>query len=252
MENGNYDIEEVKGYFKNYLFPYYLRNESDFILEQRIMGMKQRIMPLIFGMIAEIMLGVGIYLSQNPWDTLLDYFYFIWILFILSFLPTLLVFISDVNDISNYNKYKALIDYIDYKKALEPFLGKLKISTNRDIFTDRIDPIHLNEIYKIIHVISNFIKLTTWPLMKLQKVSIGLPNKVGNFFQEFSQREMIWLDSYMHDFRETLRIWIEIHVSELTSYQKKELDKKNEELFSMVSSRMSSHVENLEKVRVRL
>ena len=147
-------------------------------------------------------------------------------------------------------RFIQLRKYFSIKSHLPIFLEKFQKSVYKDTFTDWINPIEIDQIRENMENISSLMKLISWPLIEFRKIWVELPDEAKNVLERFILIENTWLNEYIEEFWKTLSLWIEIHTSEISEYQKQLLLSKNQKIFSLSSARLSSHIEDLEKVRV--
>ena len=145
-----------------------------------------------------------------------------------------------------------LLKFFHLKSSLIPFLEEFKKSVNKDIFTHWLKSLDIAHITQQMKNITSLVKIIAWPLIKFRNVWIYIPDKARNVLERFISIEVSWLSDYIRAFRETLSTWIEVHKAELSAYQKSELLSKDEEIYLLASSRLSSHIENIEKVKMQL
>lgn len=176
----------------------------------------------------------------------------IWFGTVVSFIIWWLAIKYFIKEIKKSRNFSQLQKYFSFKSPLVSFLVNFKKSINTDVFSEWINIVELNTIRVNMENITKVLSLITWPLIEFRKLWPQLPIEARDVLEKFIAIEVRWVNEYIREFREILTAWMEIHQWELSVYQKNELDSKNKEIFSLVSTRLTSHIEDIEKVRVHV
>ncbi len=248
MQNETYDIEKVKEYFLWYIFNWDVKDPKQFTDITWVIPRFH-----FFGWIIWIIVWT-LYGGFLFWIFYRDSIY-LPLFFLISSIYPLVIFYAVYKifrftlTISNYLRS---ITYFPLKSRLIPFLENFQKSVNKDLFTEWIDTVEIEDIQKSMGSISKLLSLVTWPLIAFRQIWSHLPGEARNILERFISIETRWISDYIREFRYTLSVWMEAHKAELSEYQRRELEAKNEAIYSLASSRLTSHMENLEKVSVRL
>lgn len=162
---------------------------------------------------------------------------------------------SFIISIINFRKtwrFRQIEKYFSLKSSLTPFLEKFEQSTKKDIFTEGVDAIEVDEIRQSMEHISALISLLSGPLIQFRRIGTSLPDEAKLVLEKFISLEMEWITETVKDFRISLSLWLGVHASELSAYEKEKLQSGNESLYSLSQSRLEAHREDIEKVMINL
>ena len=255
MQNESYDIEKVREYFLYYIYSemtqYVTRDQMNRITHEK------------YFIISEIIWGIllcGLFLGFFFWLSIVVFP--IQSLFNLELIVVLVVWLI-VWIISAWlthyswrmfdraRRYSKLNIYFSIKQSLQSSLSKLWQEMAVDIAIDGVNPVSIDDIQKMIHSVSKAYSLITWPLVEFQKSERYLGDEPKLVLEKFIKIETIWLTEYMKNFQYILKKWLENHIQELEQ-EKVSISKSENEVITLASTLLESHIQKLEKVRAQI
>lgn len=243
MENWSYEIEKVKQYFLYSLFAPPWDDYSKYWESLKsTQFIKESLVTSLIGTLLFLFLTTYIWISLlNSWVP--------WFMYVIVLFPGLLMTPWFYQEYKKTWNYAQLQKYFSLKSTLTPFLAKFKSSIEKDIFTEWINVLEIDDIRKTMNNISRAIRLISWPLLNFRKIKGYLSPEAKNVLERFISIEMQWLSEYIEVFQKILSLWIAVHSQELTEYNRQLLKGENNAILDLASIRLQTHIENIEKVR---